>query len=668
MATITTRAGKGTPLTNAELDANFTNLNSDKLETADASVTNSREWTATTVTQAEAEAGTATTRRAWTAQRVRQAIATWWEGVRTGSVRLMNQQKASYDEYTFAWGGSTDKAWKRLATFSSSSTAGYLGSSGWVAFYDENSNYGNGLRTVKCAKFRVHYANNSTPMDEAFIEGSSGASDVIRLRKIGTRNYELQVRQQFDWRLVGARLQVDHDVGSTSHVADTVVPPNGSAGVSDVTMGVMTEDVNVLTATTLQTPRAINGTDFNGSAAITTANWGTSRNLSIGGTSKAVDGSAAVTWTEAEIAANTAVTLKTTRAINGTNFNGSAAITTANWGTSRNLSIGGTSKAVDGSAAVTWTEAEIAANTAVTLKTTRAINGTDFNGSAAITTANWGTARTLTIGATGKSVNGSAAVSWTLAELGAAATGTANTFSGKQIVSATSGIMDTSTGSHGQVEIQNAASGPAMIAFHRTGAYAAYFGLHTDNVWRVGGWSMGAVAHAIYHEGRKPTAGDVGAPPNARTITAGNGLSGGGDLSADRTLTLGTPTSCTASSTNSVAASAHTHAIDSTIARSAITITTGIGIVGGGNLTANRTFDLDTTAAGVGTYAFLENLSSTSRIHGDTLAGSSLEWTSVNGSIGGGGGSPAGTWRCMGNATGTGSTAQWRRTVWMRIS
>lgn len=32
MSTITTRAGKGSPLTNAELDANFTNLNADKLE------------------------------------------------------------------------------------------------------------------------------------------------------------------------------------------------------------------------------------------------------------------------------------------------------------------------------------------------------------------------------------------------------------------------------------------------------------------------------------------------------------------------------------------------------------------------------------------------------------------------------------------------------------
>lgn len=36
------------------------------------------EWSAATVDQAEAEAGTATTDRKWTSQRVRQAIAAWW--------------------------------------------------------------------------------------------------------------------------------------------------------------------------------------------------------------------------------------------------------------------------------------------------------------------------------------------------------------------------------------------------------------------------------------------------------------------------------------------------------------------------------------------------------------------------------------------------------------
>lgn len=44
-----------------------------------------------------------------------------------------------------------------------------------------------------------------------------------------------------------------------------------------------------------------------------------------------------------------------------------------------------------------------------------------------------------------------------------------------------------------------------------------------------------------------------------RNITAGNGLTGGGDLSADRTITLGTPGSLTSSTTNSVTSTSHTH-------------------------------------------------------------------------------------------------------------
>lgn len=59
------------------------------------------------------------------------------------------------------------------------------------------------------------------------------------------------------------------------------------------------------------------------------------------------------------------------------------------------------------------------ANTVNTLATARTINGTSFNGSANITTAKWGTARSITIGNTTKTVDGSGNVTWTLAEIGA---------------------------------------------------------------------------------------------------------------------------------------------------------------------------------------------------------------------------------------------------------
>ena len=59
------------------------------------------------------------------------------------------------------------------------------------------------------------------------------------------------------------------------------------------------------------------------------------------------------------------------------------------------------------------------ATSATTLATARTINGTSFNGSANITTANWGTARTLTIGNKAQSVNGGRNVTWSLADIGA---------------------------------------------------------------------------------------------------------------------------------------------------------------------------------------------------------------------------------------------------------
>lgn len=58
---------------------------------------------------------------------------------------------------------------------------------------------------------------------------------------------------------------------------------------------------NAGTTTKLQTSRAINGTQFDGTASITTEYWGKARTLTIGNSSKQVDGSGNVTWTLAEI-------------------------------------------------------------------------------------------------------------------------------------------------------------------------------------------------------------------------------------------------------------------------------------------------------------------------------------------------------------------------------
>lgn len=259
---------------------------------------------------------------------------------------------------------------------------------------------------------------------------------------------------------------------------------------------------NSTTATALQTARTINGTSFNGSANITTANWGTARTLTIGNTGKSVNGSANVAWSLAEIGAYAAtnpsgfttntgtvtsvsgtgtasgltlsgtVTTSGSLSLSGTvnslaegtygiSITGNAATATTfsttranykgvtdaavigqlmwkNYGNNHTIFDASNSTSPSGTsvnntnAAVAWTgtyptlmgwngtstygvrvdSARISdstsgnAATATTLQTARTINGTSFNGSANITTANWGTARTIN----GSSINGSANV------------------------------------------------------------------------------------------------------------------------------------------------------------------------------------------------------------------------------------------------------------------
>lgn len=115
--------------------------------------------------------------------------------------------------------------------------------------------------------------------------------------------------------------------------------------------------------------------------------------------------------------ADTATKLQTPRTINGTSFDGSADITTVKWGAARTITIGNTGKSVDGSTNVSWSLAEIGAPARDGAGATGTW-GISVSGNAA-TASKLQTARTITIGNTGKSFDGSANVSWSLGEIGA---------------------------------------------------------------------------------------------------------------------------------------------------------------------------------------------------------------------------------------------------------
>ena len=54
-----------------------------------------------------------------------------------------------------------------------------------------------------------------------------------------------------------------------------------------------------------------------------------------------------------------------------------------------------------------------------------------------------------------------------------------------------------------QLEVRGAgaAGDGAFMTFHRPGAFAAFFGLDTDNTLKIGGYSLGAASYRIHHDG-----------------------------------------------------------------------------------------------------------------------------------------------------------------------
>ena len=185
---------------------------------------------------------------------------------------------------------------------------------------------------------------------------------------------------------------------------------NGSANINLPgvnTAGNQNTSGNAATATTLQTARtiAISGditgtaTSFNGGANISISSAitaGAIVNADINASAGIVDTKLATISTAGKVS-NSATT--------ATNANTASAIVARD--ASGNFSAGTITAALSGNA-----------STATTLQTGRTINGTSFNGSANITTANWGTARNISLGGTSKSVNGSTNYTWTITELG----------------------------------------------------------------------------------------------------------------------------------------------------------------------------------------------------------------------------------------------------------
>ena len=154
------------------------------------------------------------------------------------------------------------------------------------------------------------------------------------------------------------------------------------------------------------------------------------------------------------------------------------------------------------------------ANAAVKLSTARTINGTSFDGSANITTANWGTARNIQIGNTAKSVNGSANVTWSLSEIGAAAASHTHNYIPASTGSSISIHADSDSSSTGEYLLLKAGHNELKITSSAGGATVT-----------KGQDKLTFNGNIVYHAGRKPTAAEIGAASTSALETVKQNIS-----------------------------------------------------------------------------------------------------------------------------------------------
>jgi hypothetical protein len=375
MATIVTRAGKGTPLTNAEVDANFDNLNDDKLETAGGVVTGNLGVGGDTTGVVD--------------------------GI-TVTSKFCVKSSGPFPVGGFVFANNTSAETGSGVFYCRS--RGTLASPSIVQNNDRLATLffagHDGVDLALAAQIEIEVdgvpGSNDMPTRMIFKTTPAGQQTPVEAIRIGSNQVVT---------LANALPIASGGTGQTTAGAaiNALLPSqSGNSGRFLTTNGTNPSWANVPAPNNGTLTLAVSGTGLSGSASFTADQAGNSTftvtsNATSANTASAIvarDGSGNFTAGTITAAlsgnATTATTLQTARTIGGVSFNGSANINLPGVNTTGNQNTTGS---------------------AATLTTARTINGVSFNGSANITvTANTTSALTLGTGLTGTSFNGSAAV------------------------------------------------------------------------------------------------------------------------------------------------------------------------------------------------------------------------------------------------------------------
>lgn len=205
------------------------------------------------------------------------------------------------------WGGGTDKNWKKIVTYVCTGGGQYQSCKikGTIYYITGNHNQGHVIDIPFEAIMYAYGGTANSMLNQSYLYLPPYCTwDMIRIVRYNNNSWEVQVRQPSDWTNISLEYTVTNNGGSVSAGQfintsySSTVANNYNTNVSRPTSSYANRAAS---ADRLTTARSINGTNFDGTANITTSYWGTARNFTIGNTTRSVNGSGNVTWSFADI-------------------------------------------------------------------------------------------------------------------------------------------------------------------------------------------------------------------------------------------------------------------------------------------------------------------------------------------------------------------------------
>lgn len=205
------------------------------------------------------------------------------------------------------WGGGTDKNWKKIVTYVCTGGGQYQSCKvkGTIYYITGNHNQGHVIDIPFEAIMHAYGGTANSMLNQSYLYLPPYCTwDMIRIVRYNNNSWEVQVRQPRDWTNISLEYTVTNNGGSVSAGQfintsySSTVANNYNTNVSRPTSSYAN---CAASADRLTTARSINGTNFDGTANITTSYWGTARNFTIGNTTRSVNGSGNVSWSFADI-------------------------------------------------------------------------------------------------------------------------------------------------------------------------------------------------------------------------------------------------------------------------------------------------------------------------------------------------------------------------------